>query len=326
MRHAALLLLAAGLPIAAQDPPESTIAAIHDWLAADAQQLELRGKAAAAILADGAPAIRYFGRLLRGGPNEELLPAPMRGRRQALESLLHEVALRWLQRDAERGVIHEGRYAPLEPLLPDIGTVYLRFVLDPPAWFPTDQRARVVPALRDLFREPPPGDALARLAGIAKDVDSEPADLRAALAPALAQWGDRSLVEPRIEELARTIASATGDAKLGATKALAELHYELREHREAAAHGVAWLRAAEAAGARILPVEYYNVACYLSLTGDADRAFAELERAVALHLDEKTDPSWRLARRLFDEDPELRALRRSDRFRALREKAFPAKR
>lgn len=317
-------LLLVHLP--AQEASEATKQAVYDWLASDLRDLELRGKATQAILEEGAPALRFFGQVLRGGVNEAALPAPLRGRRKAAASLLDDVALRYLQRESGRGVFYAGQYSPLEPLMPHVGEVYIGLLLDTPQWFPTDRRVLLVPVLRDLFVAPPERDTLARIKRVATDEEFESAALRQSLAHALAQWGDRSLVDERLAALRTWLESEKEDAKAGPHKALAEFHYDLREYPEAATHGQAWLRAAERAGGRIVPLDYYNVGCYLSLAGSVDAAFAELTRAVDLHADEHTDPSWRLERKLFEEDPELRALRKDPRFAALQARAFPGER
>lgn len=305
----------------AQDASAGTQQVVHDWLASDLKDVELRGKATQAILAEGAPALRWFGRLLQGGPAEQSLPEPLRGRTRALDSLLSDVALSFLKHESGRGVFYAGQYSPLEPLMPKVGEVYLGLMLDTPQWFPSDRRVLLVPALRDLFPGPPAQEQLDRLRQIANDEEFEPAPLRTALGHAFAQWGDRSFVEQQFAELQRQLEDEA--AAVGARKALAELHYELREYRQAAEHGVQWLRAGEQHGSRIVPLDYYNVTCYLSLAGRIDDAFAELKRAVDLHADEHTDPSWRIERKLFVEDPELRALRKDPRFAALQARAFP---
>lgn len=56
------------------------------------------------------------------------------------------------------------------------------------------------------------------------------------------------------------------------------------------------------------PTAHYNLACSLALTGDADGAFAALERAVDLGYSDAA---------LLADDPDLEALRADPRFAAL---------
>lgn len=295
-------------------PPHA--AAIRAWLASG-DDPELLDEAVAAVLAGGEPACRTLGRIVTTLTTEH-------PRRAAAELLLRDIALGYLESVSESDLRFAGQFAPLAPLQPWVGRIYLQLVISTPDWFPEDLRTSVVPALRDLFPKGPGDDAQEQLHAIATDTEIQPAALRHALACAFAQWGNRTLIAPRLAELREGAGDRTSVDELYFVRALAELRYELREYEGAADEWTAYLRGAEDAGAVPRPIEYYNAACALALAGRVDDSLGALERCAARLRAADLDESQRLERSLFDEDPELALVRPLPRFRALVESAFGA--
>ena len=215
-----------------------------------------------------------------------------------------------------------GQFEPLKPLQPWVGKVYLQLILNKPDWFPDRSRASLVPALRDLYPHGPEDSIFQQLKDVAADEQFESDSLRRALSFALAQWGDRSIVQPMLDELQSNVDKGETMDDLYFVGKLAIAHYELREYRKSGKFWLRYLRQREALDSPATPLDYYNAACSLSLSGDIPEALAELENASKHMLSGNADPSRHIDRKLFDSDPELRAIRHTKRFRELVEKTY----
>ncbi|MCC6669454.1 MAG: hypothetical protein IT458_00215 [Planctomycetes bacterium] len=320
---AALLVAPLGAQAPAQDkdtPRAAARRAVEAWLASEQRDLKLRDQASLALLRAQAEGIAELSSAIAAlGDGKDAEDRRVRG----LNALFTHFVLGWLEAQRKSGMVYAGQYAPLAPLQPHVGSLFLKLVVDTPDWYRDDHRAQLVPALRDLFPKGPGADALKKLKTIALDTREEPEELRVQLAYALAQWGDRELVQGRLDELAKAAAGKEPQAALEAHFALADLHYNLREYPAAAEHHRRFLRGSEAAQMPPTPSAYYNAACCLSLAGDLEGALAELERCAKGQADPHVDPSVKVERRLFDEDPDLAAVRVRPRFAELVKVAFP---
>ncbi len=312
------ILLGFGAPLSAQSKPTKANfeRAIAAWLGSDAHEAAKRSAAVEATLAGGKAAMRHL-----GGIAKKVTPTTAEGTRA--EILIRDVALGYLDRESNSGMFYAGQYEALDPLQPAIGRMFLQLVIETPDWFPDNLRVSVVPALRDLFPEAPTEAQREDLREIAIDEDHEPANLRWALACALAEWGDRSLVEPRLRELEESAGKRQNGDELYFVHQLAFLHYQLREYGTAAKVWLEYLRGREAIDSVPPPLDYYNAACSLSLSGRIKDALAELERCATRQVSDEVDESQRVERKLFDHDPELRAVRPTKKFRELVKRAFP---
>jgi hypothetical protein len=162
-------------------------------------------------------------------------------------------------------------------------------------------------------------------------VDFEPDRLRTELAYALAQWGDRSLVDKRIQMLEQKIAAGTAEKatqtaiedRVKAEQELAEVHYQIRDYAKSAELYARYLRDSEKHKLNPTASDYYNAACNLSLAGDVEGALAELERCFAAVAN---DPSGRdNFRQMMEKDHDLKNARGSSRFKSIREAASAPK-
>ena len=198
----------------------------------------------------------------------------------------------------------------------------MKLVLQPAGWFPSDQRPLLVPALRDVFKEPPEAVTLDRLTEIARDTDFESQDLREALALALAQWGRRELAQKQIDSFVENAGSQRTVDELHFVRGLAKLHYELREYPTASSWWSRFRDGTVALGSRLSAIDEYDSACSFALAGRPDDALAALERCATLVAAGKVDSSVAITRPMFDLDPDLRSVRSHERFTAATRRAF----
>jgi len=273
-----------------------------------------------ALLDAGAPAMRHVARLVHDTPGEDRVG---RERLAALESLIAAAALDAIDRARESKMVYAGQYDDLRLLQPYAGRLYLRLLLDPPAWFRDDRRVTVVPALRDIFVESPGDDVVARVRDLAEDRAIEPWDLRMALVGALAQWGDRELAVEREKALIAELETGDDEDRVATLRQLTDFEYQLRDYPQAATRYREYTELAHEVGVSLQPLDYYNGACYLSLTGELEPALDELGKCVELMASGNVDPSHMIERRLFERDPELANVRNTERFSQLFRRAFP---
>lgn len=321
------LLLAGGA--AAQPPaPERAVAeavrqSVEAWLEQPVR-IETRAKAVEAILDDGRPALQFLGGLL--SEVEKVAPgSPEERRRQALESLTAALALDYIERVQKSEMFYAGQYDDLRVLQPHVGNLYLNLLVETPDWFAEQRRPLLIPALRDLYPTSPSEALLRQLRDIAEDEELESWNLRLGLFCALAQWGDRELIDRYLAELQQRASRVDAEDRLEIDRTLARTYHLLRDYEAAAREYGRLLRNAEAGEIVVRPEDYYNAACSSSLTGDLESALRELERCVALLCSGTVDSSLMLKRDLFERDPELANIRKTKRFRDLVSKAFSAK-
>lgn len=324
-RWSLCLCLQALLP---QDPGSRPQATVHDlarvqallqkWLDKKQRNEELRTRVVAAIARIGARAIRHL-----GSEAARAREGSDRDKAQALDSLICHIGLHWLEHVKKSRMFHVGQYSVLEQLQPRVGEFYLTLLIDTPQWFPEDQRIEVVAAIRDLYPKSPGKVIQERIRQIATNEDIEPLGLRTSLKYALAQWGDRSLAKDHIRKLTLEAQSKDAETSMLALKALAHAHYQIRDYLTAATIHSEFLAKAEAEDYYRAPADYYNAACCMSLSGNVVSALDLLERCLKLNNSERVDESVKLRRELFDKDPEIRAVRKTRRFRDLVSTAFP---
>lgn len=239
----------------------------------------------------------------------------------AARTIVGQVALRWLKKVEKGPARYAGQYDGLRRLQPVVGEFYMRLLLDTPQWFPDTSRWLVIPALRDLYPKGPDPETLEQVEIMAKNVEVEPEYLRLGLAYALAQWGRRDLIKVKIRALEKQAASEEAEVALLAKRDLAKIHYEIRDYAFGAVAYREFLSAAESARI-VFPVNYYNAACCMCLSGDRRSALKFLEKCLAINNSADVDPSMRVKRALFDSDPEINLVRKDPRFVLMVEKAF----
>ena len=324
------LVTAAGIaqderPAVEKPPPSPAAVAAAIDAALQLPQRDERVEAAVkVVLAAGLPTLQELGGRLRAAAaaDAEAQADANRGSFYALRTLVQKVAIGFVERAVNSEMFFAGQYDDLRVLQPHVGSFFFDLVIDPPPWFHDDKRPWIVRALRDLHPDAIDEGLLQALRQIAEDREFETEALREALTYALAQWGDRELIERRLQRVREQLGSGDAEDRCAALQREANIHYMVRDYARAATLHRHYLRSAEKEGLRLTPEDYYNAACCLSLSADIDGAFAELERCVALMRSGHVDASLMLERKLFETDRDVAALRDSDRFRALVERAF----
>jgi hypothetical protein len=216
-----------------------------------------------------------------------------------------------------------GQYEPLRPMQPQVGGFLFGLLLDTPQWYPDSHRVRLIPALRDLQPGSPGEPLVSRIIALVENREIEPEPLRLALSCMLWQWGIKQFGQERIDLLVQQSTEGDAEDRIRVLLDLAELQYELRDYRSAAATHRSVQVMARAAHLPLKPIDWYQSACSHALVGDTERAFAALQECAALQASSAVDSSLKLERKLFDGDPEIESLRRDARFAAIVAKAFP---
>ena len=301
---------------------DATRKAIDAWIE-EPVRIETRDEAVEAVLDEGQPALAYLGKLLRSVQRVDP-QSPDARRQRALESLTTAVALDFIERVQKSGMFYAGQYDDLRVLQPHVGNLYLNLLLATPDWFAEQRRVLLVPALRDLYPASPGEGVLRDVRDAAENEELESWALRLGLFCALAQWGDRELIDRHLTTLRKRASELDAEDRLEIDRSLAQTHHLLRDYVSAARSYRQLLRSAEAQKIQLRPEDYYNTACNLSRNGDLEAALDELAACVALMRSGTVDPSQMLKRDLFDRDPELDNVRKTKRFGELVAAAFPA--
>jgi hypothetical protein len=277
-----------------------------------------RGRAAVAIATAGRAAVHDLA--MRIAAARAGADAVGRDGAEVLVALVPAVGVEVLRRELATGYVFAGQFDELRELMPEVGAFFAGLVVSPPEWLPEADVAIVLPVLRDVYASAPGDELRSRLRALAGD-ERIGAALQRSIACALAQWGEREIVDREREALAVRIAAGNGRDALAARSELAQLFYELREWARAATTQLDYLRTAEQhRRAMLRPLDYYNAACHLCLAGRAEEALRELERCVDL---QRTAASrLRVDRKLFDRDPDLTVIRGTESFRELTRRAF----
>jgi hypothetical protein len=240
-----------------------------------------------------------------------------------VQSLVSHTALEFLRRQRETGIAFQGQYGALKPLQPQVGEFLFGLLLETPEWFPLTHRVRLVPALRDLqptLPDEPRAEAITR---IVENERLEPEDLRQTLAAMLWQWGRKEHAQRIIQTLVTATGDGSAEERVRTTLELADFYVLLREYKQAAtAHRSAQMLA-KSGQVTLKPVAWYAAACVHTLLGDTERGMAAMEQCAELLASPHLDSSLRLARAMFDTDPELAPLRAQPRWAELMKKAFP---
>lgn len=318
----AVLAVGFGLLIAVARPQEpapsgrggqDAARAIDAWLASDQNDKERLARTVAAVLDAGRPGLRGLGERLRARPSDPVI--------RAVESLATHVCLGFMKREADTYIVFAGQFEPLAELQPYAGTLLLELLLNPPDWFPYPNRKDVVPPLRDLLAVPPPDATLDAMAAIA-DNDTEDSAVRRAVSRGLHQWGRPRHVQPELERWRQQSTEGKLEDRVEALRALAQVHYDLRDYRSAAKVHLSLQALAAGGKLDLRPGDFHSAACCLALSGDLERAFSSLERCAELQASAAVDPSHKLRRQQFERDPELARLRGGERFERILATAF----
>ncbi|MEE9125797.1 MAG: hypothetical protein V3U11_01530 [Planctomycetota bacterium] len=241
-------------------------------------------------------------------PLQKLMAAAEAERPQALVA--------FIQDQIASGVVYAGQYSALEKLSWDVKKLLQAWLLKAPGEATNSNQFRVacINALRDLVKDGKASeDLLDVVKQVAKDWFENQAVQRHA-AFALAQFGDRSLVDASIKKATAETQKEEFNSKLGGWDGLATIHYNLREYDNAVTSYLKLIKLAEEGGVRLRPTVFYNCGCSLALAGKTDEAFTYVEKAL------KLDTARELTRRSITTDMDIASLRKDERFAVLLEK------
>jgi len=315
---ACLLLVSAGLQgLSAQQPTLAELdLAVAAWLGDDWTVEQHRQEVVGRVLATD-QGLRYLSEQLRA-----VGEAPSR-RRTGLRKLATHVVLGFIDRARGSGMVFRGQYDDLKSMQPFAGEVLLDLLLRPPDWFASTRRAHLVPAIADLQPRLAAAAVVEAIADIIEDTETEPADLRLGLSCLAWQWGHRQYVHAELARLRATSSEGDAEDRLLAFRAIADLHYRVREYDKAASTHRALQMMADRAELELTPTDWYWSACYHALAGKVARGFESLERCVSLLASPGVDSSLKLPQSLFEQDPDIARLRADPRFAAIVARAFP---
>ena len=242
--------------------------------------------------------------------------------RKCVDLLATNTVIEFLRQKRQSGITFAGQFEPLRALQPFVGELLFGLLVDTPQWYPHTHRVRLVRPLRDLHPQAP---SEARMAQITALVDSsiEPEELRRGLACLLWQWGSKQPAQQRLEALRRESGEGDAEDRVRTLATLAELQYELLDYRASAATHRSLQALAKASDVPLKPMLLYASACSHALSGDVDRGIECLDQCAALQASPDVDASLKLARSVWENDPEITVLRRDPRYPAIFARAFP---
>ncbi|MCR9244420.1 MAG: hypothetical protein NXI31_05270 [bacterium] len=300
---------------AAQARAKKVTAAIRKWLDSEHNDEELLD-ATVEVLLDHDAGLGPVGKRLAKLAADDLSPHA-KGTRQ----LATHTALGFLQRESSRGIVFAGQYSPLAPMMPFVGDLYLDWLLDTPDWYPSTHRVVLVPALRDLIPTAPEPTVVEAVVKIVENEAIEPQNLRRALSCMLYQWGQKRFIQPELDRLMRASVEGDAGARVQTMLQIADLHYELRNYKSAAATHRTLQRVADGK-VQLKPVDWYFAACNHALCGQIEHGMAALKRAVELQSSPDVDSSHKVERVVWETDPDIKVLRQQPGFAALLERAL----
>ncbi len=230
------------------------------------------------------------------------------------QAVLGSYVLRVFRDHAQSNAIFAGQYTPLRELGPAGLRLVSGWMVTPPMRSATAAlRAQCIRALRDMVEGQPDEALAASLRGVAGKA-TEDREVRREAMYALAQFGDRTFVDPEQKRLEAQLEGENVAAKGAALAGLADMHYQLRDYAravEAYEQHIALIEAGTLPRSSVasMPTLYYNACCSMALGGMTDKAFTFLEKAIAEG--RKGQP---LGRRLLEVDMDIDTLRKDPRF------------
>jgi tetratricopeptide (TPR) repeat protein len=236
------------------------------------------------------------------------------------DNLLSAYVLRVFREQGETNAIYAGQFAMLRELGPAADQLLRKWITSPPPRMQAvAAKSFSIRALRDLVTEKADEALKAQLKKVASD-KIEAREVSKEAGYALAQFGDRSLIDPRIAQLEEAAKSKTGPELLEALGELADTHYQLRDYEQAVTAFKRQIEVIEQAGHGApanLPTIYYNACCSMALGGKIDEAFLYLDKAIEAG---KKAGQNALRRRTVEVDMDIEALRKDPRFAKVLEK------
>jgi hypothetical protein len=315
--------LAATAPLAlAQEPTKSppsqdAIATAGErWLASDQTSREQLNATVATLLRDPAAGITWLASQL-----PDARKAPAEPRSKGVGSLVTHLTLAFLRRQRATDITWVGQFAALQPLQPEVGELLFTWMTATPDWYPHSHRIHLVAPMRDLCSQLPEAERLEAIVQIVENERIEPEDLRRGLASVLWLWGEKKYGKAIVEQMVTATGEGDAEDRVQATLDLADFHNQLREYKQAATAHRSAQTLAKGAGVTLKPIAWYAAACVHALAGDVDQGIAAMTVCADLLASPDLDPSLRLARTMFANDPELASLRQHPRWSELVQRA-----
>lgn len=212
--------------------------------------------------------------------------------------------------------IYAGQYKDLIPVREKATPLLSEWIIESPDRVKDDGqfRAACINVLRDLI-EKDASEALAKsLLELAED-QFEDQGVRDYAMYALAQFGNRKLVDARIAAAMKQTSLPDLNQQYRGWNALCDIYYQLRSYESAVQayrKTITLLENAPQPPAGIGSV-YYNFACSLALAGQTEEALQNVEKALKAA---KTN-GQPLSRRMLDTDMDIVSLRKEERFAEL---------
>jgi hypothetical protein len=252
---------------------------------------------------------------------QEAASSPLEALKKATAEELPKALRAFVEDQISSNAIFAGQYAALKEV-PGCEALILEWISRPPTGTSrTPYRTACVRATRDIV-EKASEELLGKLSKIAA-ASYESGELRQECAYALAQFGQRQLIDARLSEIEKATQSEDVMMRGPALQALAEIRYNLREFPAAAAAHEGFLALVES---KKLPIDeqaqptlFYNAACSHALAGDKEKALARVGNAL-----EAWKKQGAIPRRLIETDMDLRSLRDDPKFKELLAAYLPA--
>lgn len=240
-------------------------------------------------------------------PLQKLLAAGEADRAAAL--------VEYIEDQVATNAIYAGQYSALRKLEWNVQKLLQQWISKAPRQVMNKDALRraSINALRDLIEEGKASDDLRDVLKQLAEDWFEHAEVRKAAVYALAQFGDRTLVEKAIEEATKKTKAEDINSQVQGYYDLANIHYNLRQYDDAVK---AYRQLIKLGGSRLSPVVLYNCACSLALAGKKDEAFAMLEESL------KRNRPGGMGKRLLETDMDIQSLRKDERFAGLMKKYF----
>jgi len=232
----------------------------------------------------------------------------------AKEAERPQALMRFIEDQIATNAIYAGQYSALLKLDWDVQKLLQKWVSETPkgAADGTALRNASINALRDLVEGKASDDLRDVLKQLANDW-FESARIKNSAAFALAQFGDRSLVDGAIKKATDLTKDEDAGNQANGWHTLADIYYNLRQYDDAVHSYQQFIKLASSGGVRLTPTVFYNCGCSLALAGKTEAAFAYVERA----LEAGKKSGSQLNKRLIETDMDIASLRKDPRFAVL---------
>lgn len=254
--------------------------------------------------------------------NQKATAEPTTGKQTLIQALLDAdeadrpaALIAVIEEQIATRVVFATQYDALRPVTDTVLPLVTRWLDEAPEGAADGDvfRASCINVLRDLIKGDGSEALMKQLKGLAEDVFEAQA-VRRNSAFALAQFGDRSLIDAQIEQATKQTSGTNIQQQFNGWNTLADIQYNVRDYDAAVIayrHAIDILEKANQRGA--LTTMYYNCACSLALGGHTDDAIGYIEKV----LEDADEAGLLRARQMLDTDMDIASLREVKRFQDL---------